>query len=753
MSRRIWLLLVPMTAWGQTPEKPAPAPATDPLPRQVEAQKRFAAGVLAVKRGLFLDAVRAFEESLRWDPEALPPRRLLARHYLTVGRPDDALAMAKQVTERDPADPEAWHIYAVQLRDRGRTADAISAQWRALAYASASQLHEKLALWYRELVIWARATNDHSSTESALRRFLELLQQQREGFLRSGFMSEEEWAAEVAFAWEHLGETLLALQRFDEAQQAFEKARGIFARRSDQTAQLWQARLHWHQARTLHALRDDQAALNHLKEYLKKVTPSHLEPYEMAARILRRIAPEDAGEQLERLLPENTTNISLRLLLADTFAQCGQTLRAERIYNQLAEQQPRWDIYLAWFRFLEKKGSFRDVLTQFDRHCSVLDEPDPPASKRQVAERHVRAMSAALLKQPSLILRLLPEADDKRRQQFRNQNLNYSTFSRLAYLIAQTDRLDDAERFFREALTSRFSRWFTVNYDLALLRILIRQRDYAAVRELCETRLQSLDEIPNGNLNEHLYQGYLEEALEHQGELTEALRVNEMTQLLAQREEDKVSARLRRSHLLQLAGRVDEALKLCEELLKEYPQPSLSRQIRQRQAIILSQQRRFAESERIWRALLESDPNDAQVLNSFGYELADQNRRLDEAEQMIRRAIQLDQRERRIAAGAEPDADVEVDDNAAFLDSLAWVRFRQGHVHEARSILERAVGLRDGRDEPTLWDHLGDVYARLGESHKARSAWLKARTFYDREPLAKKDGRLDELNRKLKLLP
>ncbi|MCX7701593.1 MAG: tetratricopeptide repeat protein, partial [Gemmataceae bacterium] len=129
----IVLLGLPWTIAAQPPEKDRPS--SDPSSRQVEAQKRYAAGVLAVKRGLFLDAVRAFEECLRLDPEALPARRQLAQHYLTVGRPDDALAMARQVTERDPADPDAWHTYAQLLHDSGRHADARDGRAQA-AYAA-----------------------------------------------------------------------------------------------------------------------------------------------------------------------------------------------------------------------------------------------------------------------------------------------------------------------------------------------------------------------------------------------------------------------------------------------------------------------------------------------------------------------------------------------------------------------------------------------------------------------------------------
>ena len=270
------------------------------------------------------------------------------------------------------------------------------------------------------------------------------------------------------------------------------------------------------------------------------------------------------------------------------------------------------------------------------------------------------------------------------------------------------------------------------------------QHKYEDVRSLCRERLQ------NANDEQFLYHFYLDQALMRLGELDEALRVNEQTIALAFSESNKFAAREHRVEILHQAGRSADALAECEKLLKDLPQARYAPAVRHKMAAILSHERKFAESETILRQLLEADPNDVQTLNTLGYELADQNRRLDEAERLVRRALELDRRARQFGDDAESPADDE--DNPAYLDSLAWVLFRKGQLAEGRKLLEEATTRRGGRDEPTLWDHLGDIHYRLGDVEKARAAWQKALEYYAREPLAKKDGRLGEVARKLNVL-
>jgi Flp pilus assembly protein TadD len=153
---------------------------------------------------------------------------------------------------------------------------------------------------------------------------------------------------------------------------------------------------------------------------------------------------------------------------------------------------------------------------------------------------------------------------------------------------------------------------------------------------------------------------------------------------------------------------------------------------------------------------LDADPNDAAACNSLGYQLADQNRHLDEAERLVRRAIDLDRAERQRSdkVGNEDEEEDESADqeNAAYLDSLGWVLFRKAKYADARAALEKATALPAGKDDPTVWDHLGDVHYRAGDLKKARAAWTTAVRLCDEECRGKKDGRADELGRKLRKL-
>ena len=64
-------------------------------------------------------------------------------------------------------------------------------------------------------------------------------------------------------------------------------------------------------------------------------------------------------------------------------------------------------------------------------------------------------------------------------------------------------------------------------------------------------------------------------------------------------------------------------------------------------------------------------------------------------------------------------------DNAAYLDSMGWVLFRQHHLKEALDYVLMAIKHSEEEDA-VLYDHLGDIYAALGQSESARNAWTKS---------------------------
>jgi len=120
----------------------------------------------------------------------------------------------------------------------------------------------------------------------------------------------------------------------------------------------------------------------------------------------------------------------------------------------------------------------------------------------------------------------------------------------------------------------------------------------------------------------------------------------------------------------------------------------------------------------ILERLRREHPDSPEVANYFGYFLAERNLRLDEAETFIRQALH-----------AEPD-------NPAYLDSLAWVLYRQGRHAEAARQIELAIARQQQDDEPidaVIADHAGDIYLALGDLKRARDFWQQAALYHHEE--------------------
>jgi tetratricopeptide (TPR) repeat protein len=108
------------------------------------------------------------------------------------------------------------------------------------------------------------------------------------------------------------------------------------------------------------------------------------------------------------------------------------------------------------------------------------------------------------------------------------------------------------------------------------------------------------------------------------------------------------------------------------------------------------------ESAVLFRSLVEAEPNDANASNYLGYMWADRNMHLEEALELIARAVALDP------------------ENPAYLDSLGWVHFRLGDLDEAEHWLRRAIDLGAGLGDGTIYCHLGEVLLSRGDTEEGR---------------------------------
>jgi tetratricopeptide (TPR) repeat protein len=148
---------------------------------------------------------------------------------------------------------------------------------------------------------------------------------------------------------------------------------------------------------------------------------------------------------------------------------------------------------------------------------------------------------------------------------------------------------------------------------------------------------------------------------------------------------------------------------------------------------IYERQKKFDQAEQEFRKVLDVNPNNASVLNYYGYMLADRGVRLDEATSMIQHAVTQ-----------EPS-------NGAYLDSLGWAYYKQNKLTEAEENLRKAVE-RQSHD-PTILGHLGDVYAKLGQPERAASYWERALAEWQKAvPADYEPEKVNELDAQLRTL-
>jgi tetratricopeptide (TPR) repeat protein len=106
--------------------------------------------------------------------------------------------------------------------------------------------------------------------------------------------------------------------------------------------------------------------------------------------------------------------------------------------------------------------------------------------------------------------------------------------------------------------------------------------------------------------------------------------------------------------------------------------------------------------------ILELNENNADAMNFIGYTWADLGVKLQEAETLIKRALELDP------------------NNGYITDSLGWLYYRMGKYGEAAKTLERAVELTS--QEPIIVEHLADTYLKLEKKDRALELYRRAAT-------------------------
>lgn len=121
---------------------------------------------------------------------------------------------------------------------------------------------------------------------------------------------------------------------------------------------------------------------------------------------------------------------------------------------------------------------------------------------------------------------------------------------------------------------------------------------------------------------------------------------------------------------------------------------------------ILHDKGQTAQAFAAYDSCLQWKPDNVECLNNYAYFLCTSDTALEKAEQMSRKAID-----------AQPD-------NGTFLDTYAWILFKEKRFSEALTYIDKA--LKDSTSSGVVFDHAGDIHALSGDIDGAVGYWQKA---------------------------
>ncbi|HET8829531.1 MAG TPA: tetratricopeptide repeat protein [Pelobium sp.] len=129
-------------------------------------------------------------------------------------------------------------------------------------------------------------------------------------------------------------------------------------------------------------------------------------------------------------------------------------------------------------------------------------------------------------------------------------------------------------------------------------------------------------------------------------------------------------------------------------------------------------QKKYKESAQAYEQALLLDPNNSYTLNNYAYYLSLRSENLEKAEKMSIKSNQLEK------------------NNASFQDTYAWILFKLKKYEEAKEWMQKAID--NNPNSAVQFEHLGDIFYKLGNIDKALENWRKSLEIDSNNPLVKK---------------
>lgn len=387
-----------------------------------------------------------------------------------------------------------------------------------------------------------------------------------------------------------------------------------------------------------------------------------------------------AAEAYRQAAGQSPRSSELRVREASAWLSADQPVKARDVLRELVKQSPT-------------DGNVLYLLSEAERRSDDLDEAESAARRLIALEptglRGAYSLALALEQRRAYrdVVATLGPAIDKQPAGSRQ------TLAPLVHLGFAYQELGEYPQAIAAFERARALNPADASLGMYVGQALLASKDYVkAAAELGTLRKAAPHELRLARLEAQAWRG--------QGQIDRAVGILRPFTEAADATPD---AFLALAGVYSDARRYDEATRVLAQAEAKF---SADADLPFQRGAVLEQQKQYAAAEAAFRVALARDQLHAPTLNYLGYMLVERGQRLDEAIQLIDRAV-----------AADPH-------NGSYLDSLGWAWFRKGDATRAKTHL--AVAAAQLPTNSVVQDHYGDVLLALSDTAGAIDAWKKA---------------------------